>query len=58
MNLLKLKKKIADKWFSYLQLQICDQFEKLESSLSKRPVKFKLRNWNKKILMKVADYLI
>ena len=48
MNLLESKKWIADKWFSYLQLQICDQFEKLESRLSRHPVKFKLRNWNKK----------
>ena len=38
------KKKIADSWFSYLQSQICKEFEYLE----KNKVKFKKRNWNKK----------
>ena len=28
------KKKFTDKWFSYLQSQICNQFENLEKSFS------------------------
>ncbi len=44
MNKSDFKKKIADKWFSYLQSQICKEFEYLE----KNKVKFKKRNWNKK----------
>ena len=38
------KKKIADSWFSYLQSQICKEFEFLE----KRKKKFIKRDWNKK----------
>ena len=38
------KKKIADSWFSYLQKQICKEFEFLE--IGKK--KFVKRNWNKK----------
>ena len=37
------KKKMADSWFSYLQSQICKEFEYLE----KNKVKFKKRDWNK-----------
>ena len=38
-----LKKKIADNWFSYLQTQICKEFEFLESN----KIKFKRRDWKK-----------
>ena len=37
------KKKIADSWFSYLQVQICKSFEILENN----KLKFSKRNWNK-----------
>ena len=38
------RKKITDKWFSYLQIQICKSFEHLEDNKSK----FSKRGWNKK----------
>ena len=38
------RKKIADSWFSYLQTQICKEFEFFE----KGKQKFKKREWNKK----------
>ena len=38
------RKKITDSWFSYLQSQICKEFEVLEGS----KLKFKRRDWNKK----------
>jgi len=38
------RKKITDKWFSYLQIQICKSFEHLEDNKSK----FSKREWNKK----------
>ena len=38
------RKKIADSWFSYLQIQICKSFEILENNR----LKFTKRNWNKK----------
>ena len=38
------RKKIADSWFSYLQIQICKSFELLEKNKSK----FSKRNWYKK----------
>ena len=37
------KKQIADSWFSYLQVQICKEFEYLE----KNKIKFKKREWKK-----------
>ena len=37
------KKKMADSWFSYLQTQICKEFEYLENN----KVKFSKRDWNK-----------
>ena len=37
------KKKIVDSWFSYLQSQICKEFENLENN----KVKFTKRNWKK-----------
>ena len=42
------KKKIVDSWFSYLQSQICVQFESLENNISKNSNKFKKRTWKKK----------
>ena len=38
------RKKMADSWFSYLQIQICKEFEYLE----KNKVKFSKRDWSKK----------
>tara|TARA_Y100001970_G_scaffold242005_1_gene306037 strand:+ start:482 stop:1303 length:822 start_codon:yes stop_codon:yes gene_type:complete len=40
---LEFRKKITDSWFSYLQMQICKEFENLE----KGKIKFKKRNWKK-----------
>ena len=39
-----LKKKIADSWFSYLQSQICKEFQFLENN----KYKFSRRDWKKK----------
>ena len=39
----ELRKKMADSWFSYLQIQICKEFEYLE----KNKVKFSKRDWSK-----------
>ena len=38
------KKRMADNWFGYLQIQICKEFESLE----KGGRKFIKRNWKKK----------
>jgi len=38
------KKKIVDNWFSFLQTQICKEFESLEGGRKK----FTKRNWYKK----------
>ena len=38
------RKKMADSWFSYLQIQICKEFEFLENGKKK----FVRRDWNKK----------
>ena len=38
------RKKIADSWFSYLQVQICKEFEHLENN----KFKFSKREWRKK----------
>ena len=43
MNSLDFRKKMADNWFSYLQLQICKSFEHLENNKSK----FSKRDWSK-----------
>ena len=40
------KKIYADKWFSYLQEQICMSFEKIEKN-SKSSKKFNATTWNK-----------
>ncbi len=42
------KKFYSDKWFSYLQAQICNHFEKIEKD-SKSAKKFISTNWSKKI---------
>ena len=47
MNNTERRKKLADNWFSYLQLQICKQFEELEISVSKNPKKFFRKEWKK-----------
>ena len=38
------RKKMADSWFSYLQIQICKSFELLENN----KLKFSKRDWCKK----------
>ena len=38
------RKKIADRWFSYLQIQICKSFE----ILKRKKFKFSKRDWYKK----------
>ena len=43
MITLNFRKKMADSWFSYLQSQICKEFEYIENNR----IKFKKRNWNK-----------
>ena len=40
----ELRKKMADSWFSYLQMQICKSFEQLE----KNKFQFTKRDWHKK----------
>mgnify|MGYP001230238755 CR=1 FL=1 len=45
MNNSNFRKKMADSWFSYLQCQICKEFEIIEGGGKK----FILRNWTKKI---------
>ena len=37
------RKKMTESWFSYLQIQICKEFEYLE----KNKVKFSKRDWSK-----------
>ena len=41
------KKKLSESWFKYLQLKICNEFEKLENYSSKKNIKFKKRVWQK-----------
>ena len=40
----EFKKKMADSWFSYLQIQICKSFEALEDN----KIFFSKRHWYKK----------
>ena len=49
MNDIEIRKKIVDTWFSFLQLQICEQFESIEKKYSKnkKSIKFIKRIWNK-----------
>ena len=47
------RKNITDSWFSYLQIQICKEFEFLESN----KCKFIRRDWNKKKNEKVEELL-
>ena len=54
MNKSDFRKKITDSWFSYLQSQICKEFEVLEGS----KFKFKRRDWNKKNKRKVEVHHI
>ena len=49
------KKMYLDKWFTYLQAQICKQFEKIEKE-SKGIQKFVSTNWQKKILRVVVEH--
>ena len=43
MMTLEFRKKMTDSWFSYLQSQICKEFENLE----KNKKKFQKRYWSK-----------
>ena len=45
------RKKMADSWCSYLQTQICKEFEYLE----KNKVRFSKRDWSKNKKMKVEE---
>ena len=47
----EFRKKMADSWFSYLQSQICKEFEYLENN----KVKFSKRDWNKNKKKKVEE---
>ena len=49
----EFKKKIADSWFSYLQIQICRSFELLEIT----NYNLQKENGVKIILMKVVEHL-
>ena len=40
----EFRKKMADSWFSYLQMQICKSFEQLENN----KLQFTKREWHKK----------
>jgi len=40
----EFRKKMADSWFSYLQIQICKSFEQLENN----KLQFTKRDWHKK----------
>ena len=40
---IEFRKKIVDSWFSYLQAQICKEFEFLE----RNKLKFSQRDWSK-----------
>ncbi len=44
MITLEFRQKMADSWFSYLQSQICKEFENLENN----KFKFSTREWRKK----------
>ena len=48
------RKKMADSWFSYLQIQICKSFEFLENN----KLQFSKRDWKKNNLKRVAEHLI
>ena len=40
----EFRKKMADNWFSYIQMQICKSFEQLENN----KLQFTKRDWHKK----------
>ena len=44
---IEIKKKFAESWFSYLQNQICNEFEQAENSFKNSKVKFIRRDWKK-----------
>jgi coproporphyrinogen III oxidase len=49
MKEIDIKKRLAENWFSYLQLEICNQFQKLENtSKGIKKSKFVKRKWRKK----------
>ena len=51
MKNLEYRKKMADSWFSYLQSQICKEFEIIENNKKK----FVKRDWYKKNKRKVVE---
>ncbi len=48
MKSIDIKKSLVDNWFNYLQLQICEEFEKLENHSTGKIKKFEERVWKKK----------
>ena len=52
MKIYSKKKIMADHWFSYLQRQICNEFENIEKGRKK----FSKRDWFKKIKKRVVVY--
>ena len=51
----EIKKKFADSWFSYLQNQICNEFEQAENSFKNSKVKFIRRDWKKANHLRAAE---
>jgi coproporphyrinogen III oxidase len=48
MESVVIKKRLVEKWFEFLQIQICKEFESLELNKSGIQRKFKKREWKKK----------
>ena len=51
------KKSYSDKWFSYLQTQICNQFEKIEKKAQSQKKFISTMIGIKKIMVKVEEHL-
>ena len=59
MKEIDIKKRLAENWFSYLQLEICNQFQKLENtSKGIKKSKFVKRKWRKKGQQRRRRYII
>ena len=41
------KKKLTEKWFEFLQMEICNEFENIENKLKNKQKKFFRREWKK-----------
>jgi len=44
---IEIKKKFVESWFSYLQNQICKEFENIENNHKKNKIRFLKRDWRK-----------